>query len=323
MESKPIQPLTNQIKYHFASKAEGQKLLSENTEYYNKMNQADIEWRLRKKDATIKELIAFAQDNVLEFTNDEKEDIKMAIKFIEESLIYYGFKLPFPEDGIIFIKTTMLEEGGAAAYTHETQIYFGEQIFPSNKTANLPPFLINTMKTRLLHKFFSTVAHEIFHCLTRHSPEFRKRMYRLIGFTILDHDLIFSQEIKNKILNNPDVEHMDNYAEFTIDGVKRKCEIIVIMTKTWQELNDKQKENDVFFRYIETVLVPIDALDTYYSYKKASDFDEIVGKNTPYNISPEEILADNFKEVIMRKNFNDFESPELLYNMVAALKEFK
>ena len=24
MESKPIQPLTNQIKYHFASKAEGQ-----------------------------------------------------------------------------------------------------------------------------------------------------------------------------------------------------------------------------------------------------------------------------------------------------------
>ena len=38
---------------------------------------------------------------------------------------------------------------------------------------------------------------------------------------------------------------------------------------------------------------------TYYSYKKASDFDEIVGKNTPYNISPEEILADNFKEVIM------------------------
>ena len=70
-------------------------------------------------------------------------------------------------------------------------------------------------------------------------------------------------------------------------------------------------------------MVPIDALDTYYAYKKASDFDEIVGKNTPYNISPEEILADNFKEVIMRKNFNDFESPELLYNMVAALKEFK
>lgn len=148
-------------------------------------------------------------------------------------------------------------------------------------------------------------------------------MYRLIGFTILDHDLIFSQEIKNKILSNPDVEHMDNYAEFTIDGVKRKCEIIVIMTKTWWELNDKQKETEVFFRYIETVLVPIDALDTYYSYKKASDFDEIVGKNTPYNISPEEILADNFKEVIMKKNFNDFESPELLYNMVAALKEFK
>ena len=104
MESKPIQPLTNQIKYHFASKAEGQKLLSENTDYYNKMNQADIEWRLRKKDATIKELIAFAQDNVLEFTNDEKEDIKMAIKFIEESLIIMDLNFLFQRMELYLLK---------------------------------------------------------------------------------------------------------------------------------------------------------------------------------------------------------------------------
>ena len=39
----------NKIKYHFASKIEGQKLYVENTDYFNNMNQADIEWRIKKK----------------------------------------------------------------------------------------------------------------------------------------------------------------------------------------------------------------------------------------------------------------------------------
>ena len=38
-----------------------------------------------------------------------------------------GYALP-PMDDIVFAKTTMLEECGAAAYTHGTQIYLGEAI---------------------------------------------------------------------------------------------------------------------------------------------------------------------------------------------------
>ena len=50
MEIQPKNVQTNQIKYHFASKIEGQKLLAENTEYYLKMNQVDIEWRIKKRE---------------------------------------------------------------------------------------------------------------------------------------------------------------------------------------------------------------------------------------------------------------------------------
>ena len=39
----------NKIKYHFASKIEGQKLISEHNDYYLSMSQIDIEWRLKKK----------------------------------------------------------------------------------------------------------------------------------------------------------------------------------------------------------------------------------------------------------------------------------
>ena len=39
-------------------------------------------------------------------------------------------------------------------------------------------------------------------------------MYSLIGFNILDKDIDFPPEIKKIIVNNPDVDHMDNYGEF-------------------------------------------------------------------------------------------------------------
>lgn len=73
------------------------------------------------------------------------------------------------------------------------------------------------------YSFVSALAHELFHCLTRNDADFRKTMYGLIGFTVMDHELELKGENKNMILANPDVEHIDNYAEFTINGQKRKC----------------------------------------------------------------------------------------------------
>jgi len=48
------------INYRFASKAEGQRLIKENTAYYNGMTQMDIDWRLEKKGGRLDELISRA-----------------------------------------------------------------------------------------------------------------------------------------------------------------------------------------------------------------------------------------------------------------------
>ena len=98
------------------------------------------------------------------------------------------------------------------------------------------------MKKKALSNFNGLISHEIFHCLTRNSPKFRKHMYSLIGFNILDKDIDFPPEIKKIIVNNPDVDHMDNYGEFTIEGVKRKCELIVIFTKSHMKLKLKEEK---------------------------------------------------------------------------------
>ena len=94
----------NQIKYHFASKIEGQKLISEHNDYYLSMSQIDIEWRLKKKGGTIEELKELGQKCILEFTEKEKEYIKNSIKFIEETSNSFGFELPFSEQGLYLSK---------------------------------------------------------------------------------------------------------------------------------------------------------------------------------------------------------------------------
>lgn len=35
---------------------------------------------------------------------------------------------------------------------------------------------------------------ELFHCLTRNSPEFRRGIYKLIGFNVADQDYVFAPE---------------------------------------------------------------------------------------------------------------------------------
>lgn len=254
---KPV----SKINYHFATLAEGQQLLAANNEYYNSLNQNNIDWRMRKTGATLGELRTFAPSCVRDFNEDEKAAITSAVTFIESRLNDMGAALPFPKEDVAFVKTTMQEESDAGAYTHKTEIYIGEHILQKG----IPHDGDDEATTESNRLYFNyAIAHELFHCLTRNSPEFRSQMYRLIGFTTMGEDLVFSPEIQNLILINPDVEHIDNYAEFTINGQKRNCELLVLFTKTWAEAYAEVGDEASFFDFNEAVLVPIDALDTYY-----------------------------------------------------------
>ena len=237
------------INYRFASKAEGQQRLLANTDYYNRLTQTDIDWRMRKTGATLDELMALGRDCVRDFTDEEKVAVTEAISFVEVRLRKMGAILPLPKEGIVFIKTTMMDEGNAFAYTHKTEVYLGVKALASSN---------NSIETNLK----VVIAHELFHCLTRNSLGFRDRMYGLLGFTIKGCDFDFSPTIREMIMANPDVEHYDSYAEFSIKEVTRFCIPLTLYTHTWPKA--LPKDNEAFFDYCQNVLVPIDELDTYY-----------------------------------------------------------
>ena len=306
------------INYRLASADETRKLMQSNTEYYAKMNQMDIDWRVRKEGSTLAELQTMAWQQTRDWTDAEREFMATIVGMITDSLNSIGCQLPVPSE-IVFAKTTQAEEGGAGGYTIKNIIFLGEM----SVQACLPDTARTAQENQLLQRWFAElVAHELFHCVTRNSPAFRQKMYALIGFTVMDHDITFPEAITQRMGINPDVEHLDNYAYFTINGTKRRCELILLYDKSWAEASAEKGNQIIFFQFVKPGLVPLDDMSKVYDVTEASDFWTVVGHNTEYVISPEECMADNFSYAVVRgiNPATPYNSPQLIQNIITALK---
>ena len=141
------------------------------------MTQNDLDYRMQKKNASLNEYMDFAAEQVLDFTDDEKARIDELMTYIEHRFSEGGYQLP-ELDPIVFISTTQKEECGSTAYTHGTQIYLDMNTFMDKSNDDYAK---------------TTMAHELFHCLTRSNPDFRRDMYKLIHFLLKHHH--FHQEL--------------------------------------------------------------------------------------------------------------------------------
>ena len=146
--------------YRFADAGEAAALLTANEAYYDNLSQNDINYRLQKLDGTLEELKAYAAAQTLDFTDEEQATIDDAMAAIEQVCDEHGYALP-PTDGIVFAKTTMLEECDAGAYTHGTQIYLGQRLLSYALSDDADS----------VHTFRQIIAHELFHCLMRNHPQ--------------------------------------------------------------------------------------------------------------------------------------------------------
>ena len=254
---------------------------------------------------------------MLEFTPSEIHLVETSVSFIEFQLNSLKCSLPVPQE-IVFVKSTLKDESDAWAYTTGNQIFLNvrllEHFLP--KVSEKVPFSKNMRFTVIL-------AHELFHCITRHSPKFRQQMYALIGFTVMDHEIEFPETIRNAIMANPDVEHIDNYAEFNINGLRRKCVLLSLYTNSWAGAYAKQGDSASFFKNKQPYLLALDDLLTPIDIDDAIDFWAKIGKNTKYVSSPEECLADNFSYAVVLGPDRDYDSPWLIEAVLDTITNFK
>lgn len=300
--------------YRFADREEGISLLLGNTEYYNNLNQNDMDYRVQKKGATFEELQAFTAEQVSEFSEEEKQGIAKSMSAIESILNENGYVLP-ETDEIVFVRTTQLEEGGAEAYTHKTEIYYGDDAMEG--------MLSDDEATQRIYN--ELMCHEIFHCLTRNNPQFREDMYSIIGFTVQDEDFELGPEVRELAYSNPDVDHRNSYATFTINGEEMDC-FPVLMVEPFE----KEGEDYVYFPlHMMISLVPVDDTNTYYSVLDDEEnfkaYFDVVGRNTGYVIDPEECMADNFSYAIVNgkdgRDGEPYKTPEIIDKIIDYLKK--
>lgn len=290
------------IPYRFATKAEAQMLITDIDNFTNKLNSFDINLRLGKEDGRKSELLRLAMNETQNWGDDEKKKITDAFKSLQSKIDKQKLKIKYPKE-VILVKTSMKEEMNVAAYTRKNWIALGEKFINGAKKEDLEYLL----------------AHEMFHLLTRNNKDFKKSVYSVIGFNVTDRELFFPIDIIEKRISNPDIELYDSYAEFTINGNKQKCSMLIY--------SDKQYTSGGLSDYLSVGLIPLndslmpvqeDGKTVIYSIDQAEDFYGKVGKNTKYIINPEEILADNFAYMLIQKK--DLPNPEIPQKIAAILK---
>ncbi len=288
-----------QINFRFADKTEGTELKLENEAYFNSLSQQNLNYRMKQENITPEQFKKFAGEQVLDFSTEQKVKLFEAISEIQKEINKNGYELPL-KDELIFINTTAKDEIEAPGYTHKNnQIYLSDSYISHSSKAAIKRIIV----------------HEIFHCISRSDSQFRKDMYKFIGFSIADEEPAFPTEIKEMIAANPDVEKNDSYATFTINGKKRDCYLIWLINKPFST-----PEDDLQLRS-SAVLIPVDDLTEIYSLSEASDFWEVVGRNTDYVIAAEECMADNFSFAVLDgANGTKYKSPEIIKNIVSYLK---
>jgi hypothetical protein len=206
--------------------------------------------------------------------------------------------IAFPKK-ITFIKTTGAEEGGAF-YTRDSAV-----MMPAKQT--------DAADGELLKK---TIAHELFHILSRTNPELREKLYALIGFTNCG-EIEFPDELKARKITNPDAPRNDHAIRVRANG--REVNVVPILFSSAPNY-DPVRDGE-FFNYLQLGFVtvsknPNGGADVL-APQQLSGFFEQVGRNTDYIIHPEEILAENFALLMIGRR--DVPSPDLLDRLRQAL----
>lgn len=291
-------------RFIFASTQQADSVLMQEDDYLQKLSPFDIQSRLQKKTGNLTELKANIHDQIREWTNTEKFRMMTAIQKLEDILNQNQYHLPFP-DQIIMIKSTMKDEGGAEGYTRLNAIVLKEAEL--NKTSGeLLPLLI----------------HELFHVLSRHDSLFRKDLYAIIGFHMMN-EVYYPEQLRDLKISNPDASRKDNYIHIHAQGKESDCMLILYA--------DKPYAGGSFFGYVQIGLVKlknkgtiktvdyVNGMPVIYDMDEVEDFFDQVGMNTNYTLDADEILAENFVFAITNKQ--GLPSPEIIEKIKGRLKQ--
>jgi hypothetical protein len=293
-------------KIHFASVSEGSQTLKTRDDFVQRLSPFDRSARMKvARVVSEDEYLAFVGSNVIGWSQDQIQSVSKVIDALRPQL--GDLSLPLPAT-LQLIQTTGNEEGGAA-YTRGAAIILTRDELAKDAE----------MLKRL-------IAHELFHVLSRQNPELREKLYRIIGFEKCN-EIELPPELKRRKITNPDAPRNDHFIRLRIDN--RECLAVPILLSSAETYDTKR--GGEFFAYLQFQFLVVEKSASSQTFKPAyegsspkvvgpervSGFMEQIGRNTEYVIHPEEVLADNFALLVLKKV--NVASPEILQKMKEAL----
>lgn len=288
----------------FATTAEGARLLSTRDDFVEEMSPFDRGARLKTdRDVTEAEYLAFAGKQARDWTDPEKSRLEEIFGAFREKTA--RFDLPLPP-GVVFIKTTGLEEG-RAAYCRGASV-----VLPQGVVDGDPKQLSET------------VFHELFHIYRSHDPGRRAALYRIVGFAP-SAEIPLPGPLARRKLTNPDAPRIDSVIRVTVGGVATPVTPVILGDGDRYDVS----KGGEFFQQMKFRLLVLEESDGRFrpageaakllEPSQVPDYLEQTGRNTGYVIHPEEILADNFVQLVNGRT--DAPTPRVLQEMDALLKK--
>lgn len=281
----------------FADVAAGQAVMTTADDYLNRLSPFDLSARLETdKAVTVEEFKEHLAAQVLPWTDELKSRLRPILKSVADKLACW--KLDFPET-VLLVRTTGIGEAHAA-YTRGNAVV-------------LPDALLEWPEKRLT----DLIIHELFHVLSRQNPELRDQLYQIVGFKMIG-EITLPENLAQRKITNPDAPVIAHAVRLLVND---ELVYVVPVLLSRQATYDVQ-QGGAFFQYMQFRLLEVERTDTgwqvalsngepmLHSAETTPTYLETIGRNTPYIIHPEEVLADNF--VLLVQGREDVASPHIL-----------
>jgi hypothetical protein len=299
-------PLGEGTVIRFADARQGVMALTRRDDYIRHMSPFDRQARLRTdRDVSEEEFLAFVAQHVMPWEEGDIRKLTPLLADLDRKLRPWKLLLPAV---VLLIKTTGREESGAA-YCRGPAIV-------------LPQNMLNAPREKLEQ----VLPHEVFHVLSNQNPELREKLYAIIGFRPCN-EVQLPEPLASRKITNPDAPVNDYFQTLTVGDRAVEC-MPMLFSKSARY--DTQRGGDLF-SYLDFKLMELESDGTERRPLMRGDrpvvldpastpsFHDQIGRNTTYNIHPEEVLAENF--VLLLNGRINVPTPRVVETMGKVLQD--
>lgn len=288
--------------FSFAPVEQGRSIVSARDEYVERLGPLERSLKARSElpvsEADFLKLLAAT---VKPWSVADQAAVQDALTSIAPALAQLGLPLP---RSVVFVRTSGHGEGNAPHTRADAVIITDSALKPPQGLLVL-------------------LAHELFHIASRQDRAWRDAMYATIGFVSIE-EIVLPPELAARRITNPDAPRLDVAIRVeTEDGPAWVTPLLLSKADRYDAARGGE-----FFSVMELRWIEVGRGARPYGGELASpprlrstgelrQFAEQVGRNTGYIIHPEEILADNFAQLVTGKSGP---TPEVHERLRAALR---